>query len=70
VLGDGGSYFMLCFSDKEREFSGPRRISKKEIEETFSSLFRINYIRDTIFGDTFHRKGARGYITYATKEKS
>ena len=70
VLSGGGSYFMLCFSDKEREFSGPRRISKKEIEATFSHLFRINYIRDTVFGDTLHRKGARGYITYATKTAS
>lgn len=70
VLRDGGIYFMLCFSDKEREFSGPRRISKQEIEKTFSRLFRINYIRDTIFGDIFHHKGAKGYITCATKEKS
>ncbi len=68
VLRDGGSYFMLCFSDKEKESSGPRKISKLEIEKTFSRLFVINYIRDTIFGDTFHHKGARGYITYATKK--
>ena len=67
VLRNEGSYFMLCFSDKEREFSGPRRISKREVEETFSTVFKINYIHDTIFGDTLHRKGARGYVTYATK---
>ena len=67
VLRNGGSYFMLCFSDKERKFSGPRRISKQEIEETFSTVFKINYIHDTVFGDTLHRKGAQGYITNASK---
>ena len=70
VLRDGGSYFMLCFSDKERGFSGPRKVSRREIEETFSRLFRINYMRDTVFGDTVHQKVAKGYITYATKMKS
>jgi len=49
VLVNGGKYFMLCFSDKEPGNEGPRRISKKEIEETFSEMFRINYIKDAFF---------------------
>lgn len=31
VLKAGGKYFMLCFSDKEPEGYGPRRVSKAEI---------------------------------------
>jgi ubiquinone/menaquinone biosynthesis C-methylase UbiE len=47
VLKPGGKYFMLSFSDKEPEGYGPRRISKAEIEHTFTSLFNIIYIKDS-----------------------
>lgn len=40
---------MLCFSDKEPEGYGPRRISKDEIEHTFTPLFNIIYIKDQMF---------------------
>jgi ubiquinone/menaquinone biosynthesis C-methylase UbiE len=46
VLKAGGKYFMLCFSDKEPEGYGPRRVSKAEIEHTFMPLFNIIYIKD------------------------
>jgi SAM-dependent methyltransferase len=40
VLKTDGRYFMLCFSDKEpTNWGGPRRITKDEIESTFSVLF-------------------------------
>lgn len=67
VLVNGGNYFMLCFSDKEPGNEGPRRISKQEIEETFSTMFRINYIRDAFFASKLHEKGAKAYITSMTK---
>src|SRR2546426_5367559 len=50
VLTTDGSYFMLCFSDKEpTNWGGPRRITREEIEATFTRLFNINYIKDTYF---------------------
>jgi ubiquinone/menaquinone biosynthesis C-methylase UbiE len=49
VLKPGGKYFMLCFSDKEPEGYGPRRVSKAEIESTFTPLFNIVYIKDSTF---------------------
>ena len=67
VLVNGGRYFMLCFSDKEPGSEGPRRISKKEIQKTFSKIFRINYIKDTFFAAKIHGKGARAYIVSMTK---
>ncbi len=67
VLVNGGNYFMLCFSDKEPGFEGPRRIRKQEIEETFSGIFRINYIRDAFFASKLHREGAKAYLTSMTK---
>jgi 2-polyprenyl-3-methyl-5-hydroxy-6-metoxy-1,4-benzoquinol methylase len=47
MLKPGGKYFMLCFSDKDPAGPGPRRISKAEIEHTFTSLFKIIYIADS-----------------------
>jgi ubiquinone/menaquinone biosynthesis C-methylase UbiE len=47
VLKPGGKYFMLCFSDKDPAGPGPRRISKAEIEHTFTPLFKIIYIADS-----------------------
>jgi cyclopropane fatty-acyl-phospholipid synthase-like methyltransferase len=70
VLRAGGSFFMLCLSDKEKRSSESQRISKPGIEKAFSHPFRLNYIRDTVIRDTFRDKGAKGYITYATKEQS
>ena len=67
VLKDGGKYFMLCFSDKEPgEYELPRRVSKAEIESTFSSLFNIIYIKDAAF-DTLLNPGSRkAYLLSAT----
>lgn len=67
VLVKGGKYFVLCFSDKEPGDSGPRRISKKEIEETFSKMFKINYIKDVFFATKWDKKGPKAYLTSMTK---
>jgi SAM-dependent methyltransferase len=68
VLVAGGEYFMLCFSEKEpTSWGGPRRVTKKEIEATFSPLFHINYIRDELFATRFHNNGGKAYLTSATK---
>jgi len=68
VLAPRGRYFMLCFSEKEpTDWGGPRRITRKEIEATFSSLFKINYIRDALFTTRFHSDGGKAYLTSATR---
>jgi hypothetical protein len=45
MLKPGGKYFMLSFSDKVPGGYGLRRISKAEIERTFTPLFNIIYKR-------------------------
>ncbi len=68
VLAWRGKYFMLCFSEKEpTNWGGPRRVTRKEIEATFSSFFKINYIRDALFTTRFHSKGGKAYLTSATR---
>jgi len=44
VLRPGGRLFLLCFSDEEPGDKGPRRVSKKEIEEGFADGWVIESI--------------------------
>ena len=71
VIKTSGRYFMLCFSDKEpTNWGGPRRVTREEIEATFSPLFNINYIKDTYFATRIHNNGGKAYLTSATKKSS
>ena len=36
VLKPGGRLFLMCFSDEEPGTNGPRRVSKKELQEVFA----------------------------------
>ena len=40
----GGRLFLLCFSDAEPGDQGPRRVSKKEIEEAFAEGWAVGSI--------------------------
>ncbi len=67
-LREGGKYFMMCFSEDEpTDWGGPRRVSRAEIQDTFSPLFRINYIHEALFATRIHDKGGKAYLTSATR---
>jgi 2-polyprenyl-3-methyl-5-hydroxy-6-metoxy-1,4-benzoquinol methylase len=64
TLKESGTYFMLCFSDKEPAgWGGPRRVSKDEIMETFGAGWRVNYVREARFSTTFDDKGAYAWLS-------
>ena len=44
VLNPGGRFYLLCFSDDEPGTIGPRRVSEKEIRETFAKGWKIQSI--------------------------
>jgi len=44
VLKPGGRLFLLCFSDEEPGTQGPRRVSKKELQDAFAQGWRIESI--------------------------
>jgi len=63
ALKQGGTYFMLCFSDKEPEgWGGPRRVSQEEIRDTFASGWTVEYIRPARFESTFHEDGGKAWL--------
>ena len=67
VLKPGGKYFMLCFSDKEPGDYGPRRISKAEIEHTFTPFFNIIYIKDSALDSGVGLSSIKAYLMLAKK---
>ncbi len=67
VLPPGGTYFMLCFSDREPAGYGPRRISRREIEDTFRDGWSINYIRPAVFESRTRAGGPRAWLSSISK---
>ena len=67
VLSPGGKYFMLCFSDLEPAGYGPRRITKREIQESFRDGWSINYIRAAVFESRTRTEGPRAWLSSVSK---
>jgi cyclopropane fatty-acyl-phospholipid synthase-like methyltransferase len=44
VLKPGGRLFLMCFSDEEPGTQGPRRVSKKELNDAFAEGWSIESI--------------------------
>jgi len=64
ALSKSGTYFMLCFSDKEpTDWGGPRRVSKEEIMQTFHAGWKINYVREARFSTNFDDEGGHAWLS-------
>lgn len=49
VVKPGGRLFLLCFSDQEPGTQGPRRVSRKEIEDAFAQGWAVESIEPSRF---------------------
>ena len=49
VIRPGGTYFMMCFSEREPGNWGPRRVTQKEIRSIFQGKWRVNDIQASAF---------------------
>ncbi|MBN2255763.1 MAG: hypothetical protein JW736_08650 [Deltaproteobacteria bacterium] len=67
ALKPGGIFHMLCFSDSQPGFIGPRRISKNEIYQTFSQGWHIDTIRKTRYKAYYPIGGANAWIASIRK---
>jgi len=67
ILSPGGNYFMLCFSDLEPGGYGPRRITKREIQDSFRDGWSINYIRAATFESHTRAEGPRAWLSSISK---
>jgi SAM-dependent methyltransferase len=68
ILSPGGKYFMLCFSELEPGGFGPRRITQKEIQDSFRDGWSINYIRPATFESRTRAEGPRAWLSSITKK--
>ena len=57
VLPRGGTFYLLCWSEKEPGSWGPRRVTQAEIRATFAEGWTVRYIRET----TYELNGAGGH---------
>jgi len=49
VVRPGGTYFMMCFSEREPGDWGPRRVTQAEIRSAFRAGWRVNSIDPSAF---------------------
>lgn len=69
VLRPGGRLFLLCFSDAEPGDQGPRRVSRKEIEDAFADGWVVESIEPSRYevrpdpkDPSFSRGGPRAWF--------
>src|SRR4029078_10414719 len=46
ALRPGGTYHVLCFSDREPPGEGPRRVTREELEDSFRDGWEVKDIRE------------------------
>ncbi len=74
VMKPGGHLFLLCFSNEEPGTQGPRRVSRKEIEDTFDEGWKVERIEPSRFevrpdlkDITFSEGGPKAWFVVATR---
>jgi len=63
VVPAGGSYHMLCFSDRQPGDWGPRRVTQDEIRASFAVGWRVDSIDSATIDITIDPHGARAWRT-------
>ena len=68
VLGSGGRYFMLCFSDRQPgSFPLPRRVTQEEIRAAFANGWQVDEIVEARFAQRLFPEGARAWRCSITR---
>jgi cyclopropane fatty-acyl-phospholipid synthase-like methyltransferase len=70
VLGAGGRFHMLCFSNLEPPGEGPRRVSRQEIYDTFRDGWEVEDVQGVSIENVatadvpwLHSSGPAGWLT-------
>jgi 2-polyprenyl-3-methyl-5-hydroxy-6-metoxy-1,4-benzoquinol methylase len=66
ALNPGGTYFMMCFSEREPGSWGPRRVTQAEIRENFTRGWGINYIREAKFDTNLGSRKCNAWLASIT----
>lgn len=68
VLLPGGRIHVLCFSDMERDWGGPRRVSSVEIRALFRVGWTLVRLERAMFQTNLSREGSHAWIISAEYE--
>jgi cyclopropane fatty-acyl-phospholipid synthase-like methyltransferase len=67
AMPPGGQYFMLCFSDRQQGEWGPRRVTEREIRESFAEGWEVDAIEATTMDITIGPMGASSWRASITR---
>jgi cyclopropane fatty-acyl-phospholipid synthase-like methyltransferase len=74
ILAPGGRLFMICFSDQEPGTQGPRRVSRREIEDAFTAGWAVEsveprrfVVRTDLEGIAFTPGGPKAWFVVARR---
>lgn len=62
VTQPGGVYHMLCFSERETRNGGPRRVTQREIRDSFAEGWRVEAIRESRYEAPIFPTDARAWL--------
>ncbi|MBM4378925.1 MAG: class I SAM-dependent methyltransferase [Deltaproteobacteria bacterium] len=68
VLLPGGRVHVLCFSDIERDWGGPRRVSSAELRALFRVGWTLVRLERAMFQTNLSREGSHAWIVSAEYE--
>jgi cyclopropane fatty-acyl-phospholipid synthase-like methyltransferase len=68
ILSHAGKYFMLCFSEREPGGYGPRRVTEREIRDSFREGWTVNYIRPAVFESRTRAEGPRAWFSSISRK--
>jgi SAM-dependent methyltransferase len=69
VLAPEATLHLMCFSDEEPGEGGPRRVSQREIRQTFGRGWRVESISPARFKSHMHPDGARAWLARLRRVK-
>ena len=67
VIPSSGSYYMLCFSDRQPGDFGPRRVTRDEIRASFSDGWKVDSIDAAKMDVTFSPEGVFAWLATITR---
>lgn len=62
VLRPGSCLYVVCFSDEEPDWGGPRRVGRRELRNAFSPPFAVEHIERVRYETLFHEEGAKAWL--------
>jgi SAM-dependent methyltransferase len=63
----GGSYHLMCFSDRQPGDWGPRRVSAEELRRAFADGWRLESLEEARFQHNIDAEGARAWLAHFTR---